>query len=286
MPVMRHATRANLARSMLFMGSLAVPAASVSAAEPARWPANVAASYRLYFNGFDVGKYQFQSTFNGKVYTATSNASISALFGAFTWKGQIASSGQLDPAKPKPMRYQLTFKSKSKEGSVTLGFDKDAIKSVALVPNKKPNPEAVPVKEADLKGVFDPMSAILAMTHAGGGKPCERTIPIFDGKSRFNLIMSYKGEQKIADKNAPGGSGRLVVCNVKYQPIAGHKPKDFQNTWVDYDGMEIALRPVPQAHTFVPYKVTIPTTLGSAVMSAEQVTITSADKTQIALTQK
>ena len=60
MPFMRHATRANLARSMLFMGSLAVPAASVSAAEPARWPANVAAIYRLCFNVSGVCKYQFQ----------------------------------------------------------------------------------------------------------------------------------------------------------------------------------------------------------------------------------
>lgn len=100
MPVMRHATRANLARSMLFMGSLAVPAASVSAAEPARWPANVAASYRLYFNGFDVGKYQFQSTFNGKVYTATSNASISALFGAFTWKDKSRVPASSIPPSP------------------------------------------------------------------------------------------------------------------------------------------------------------------------------------------
>lgn len=284
MPVTPQATGTNLARCLVLIGAFATSGTSAAgAADAAKWPADVAASYKLFFNGFEVGKYQFQSTFNGKVYTATSNASVSALFGAFTWKGQIASSGALDPAKPKPVRYQLNFKTKSKEGSVTLGFDKDAIKSIALVPNKKPNPEAVPVKDSDLKGVFDPMSAILAMTHSGGGKPCDRTIPIFDGKARFNLVMSYKGEEKISDKPS---AGKLVVCNVKYQPIAGHKPKDFQNPWVDYDSMEIALRPVPQAHTFVPYKVTIPTTLGSAVMSAEQVNITSADKTQIALTQK
>lgn len=252
-------------------------------AADAVWPANVAARYSLSFNGFEVGKYQFQSTFNGKSYSATSSANVSALFGAFTWKGQIASNGVLEPAKPRPAAYKLTFKSKSKEGSVALAFDKDAIKSIALVPDKKPHPDAVPVKEADLKGVFDPMSAILAMTHSVNTKPCDRTVPIFDGKVRFNLIMSYKGEQPFTDRS--GQSSKLVVCNVKYQPIAGYKPKDFKKAWVDYDRMEIALRPVPKAQTVVPYRVTISTTLGSAVMMAEQVNITSSDNTQIALTQ-
>lgn len=54
---------------------------------------------------------------------------------------------------------------------------------------------------------------------------------------------------------------------------------------VDYDAMEIALRPVPSANLYVPYRVTIPTSLGAAVMSAESIWITSANNTEIALTQ-
>lgn len=271
----------------MIMAGTASPsaAAAAEAAQGPFWPTNVAARYRLYFNGFEVGSYEFQSQFNGKSYSASSNASVSALFGAFTWKGSITSNGGLDQVKPRPTAYQLTFKTKSKIGSVTLGFDKDAIKSIALVPNKTPSPEVIPVKTSDLKNVFDPMSAILAMTHAGANGPCNRTIPIFDGKARFNLIMTYKGEQKLSDKAASGQPNKLVVCNVKYQPIAGHKPKDFDNPWVDYDRMEIAMRPVPSAQTFVPYRVTIPTTLGSAVMSADQVIIRGANNAQIALTQ-
>ncbi len=286
MPSFTFASAGLRATSALAAAFAALGFSTACVAADASWPAAVAARYRLAFNGFDVGNYEFQSTFNGKVYTATSNASVSALFGAFTWKGQIASNGVLDPAKPRPAAYELRFKSKSKEGSIRLGFDKDAVKSIAVVPQKKPNAEAVPVKEADLKNVFDPMSAILAMTHSQSDKPCDRTIPIFDGKARFNLIMSYKGEQKLAAKGSENGAAqKLVVCNVKYQPIAGHKPKDFQSPWVDYDHMEIAMRPVPSARTFVPYRVSISTTLGSAVMSAERVNITSSDNTQIALTQ-
>lgn len=267
---------------------IAIVAASVPLAANAAdtsWPASVAAKYKLYFGGFEVGSYRFQSTSNGQSYATTGSADVSALFGAFKWKGGIESSGTLGPKAPAPAAYKLSFKTKSKAGSVTLGFDKAGVKTVELEPSKPPHPDAVPVKPEHLKSVFDPMSSILAMTHANGGNPCDRTIPIFDGKVRFNLVMSAKGEQNIKEEKPSGQPKALKVCKVKYVPVAGHKPKDFAKPWIDYDGMEITLRPIPSANVYVPYTVTIPTTIGSAVMSAESVNITSSDQTHIALTQ-
>ncbi len=251
----------------------------------ADWPSDVAARYKLYFNGFDVGSYQFQSQFDGKAYAASSNAEVSALFGAFKWRGSIVSRGALAANGPQPQTYQMTFKSKKKLGSVTLGFDTAGVKSVALVPVKPPHPEAVPLKPEHMKSVFDPMTTILAMTHATSANPCDKKIPVFDGKARFDIVMSYKGTEKISDKKPSGQPGQLVVCKVKYVPVAGHKPKDFVNSWVDYNGIEVALRSVPSAHVYVPYRITIPTSIGAAVMSAETITITASNKVQIALTQ-
>lgn len=249
----------------------------------ATWPKSVATVYRLYFNGFDVGSFSFQSESSGKTYTANSKASVSALFGAFKWNGTLSASGSLAPAGPQPVAYLLNFKTKSKQGLVRLGFDKGAVKTVTVEPKKDwVNPEIVPVKPDHMKSVFDPMSAILAMTHAGGGDPCAKTVPIFDGKARFNLVMSYKGKQKLQEKVPAGQSSELVVCKVKYQPIAGHKPKDFVNPWIDYNGIEISLRPVPAANVYVPYNITIPTSIGSAVMAAERVDISPEGKPAIA----
>jgi len=262
-----------------------VLAAPAAVAADASWPASVAARYKLFFGGFEVGKYSFNSKSDGKTYATTGNAEVSALFGAFKWKGGIESRGTLGAAAPSPTGYKLTFKSKSKTGSVTLGFDKAGVKTVALEPPKPPHPDAVPVKPEDLKSVFDPMSSILAMTHGNAGNPCDRTIPIFDGKIRFNLVMSSKGEQSIKETKPSGQPKELKVCKVKYVPIAGHKPKDFAKPWVDYDAMEITFRPIPSANVYVPYSVTIPTTIGSAVMAAESVDITSSDQTHIALSQ-
>lgn len=278
-----------VARNLGLVGATAAAILSVLSA-PAlaidtSWPASVAARYKLYFGGFEVGKYNFQSTSNGKTYVTTGNAEVSALFGAFKWKGGIESTGTLGTTAPAPASYKLSFKSKSKIGSVTLGFDKAGVKSVDIVPAKPPHPDAVPLKPEHLKAVFDPMSSILAMTHGNGSNPCNRTIPIFDGKIRFNLIMTAKADQRVKEETPSGQPKELKVCKVKYVPVAGHKPKDFDKPWIDYDAMEIAFRPIPSANVYVPYTVTIPTTIGSAVMSAESVNITSSDQTHIALSQ-
>lgn len=257
---------------------------AAGAAETA-WPKSVSTTYRLYFNGFEVGGFAFRSEASGKTYKAESKADVSALFGAFKWNGNISASGKLDPKGPQPSSYTMNFRTKSKQGRVRLGFDKAGVKSVLVEPKKDwVSPEIVPIKDEHKKSVFDPMSAILAMTHAGGGDPCAKTVPIFDGKARFNLLMSYKGKQKLEEKKPSGQPLELVVCKVTYQPIAGHKPKDFVKPWVDYGGIEIALRPVPSANVYVPYNITVPTSLGAAVMSAERVDIVPEGKPVIALT--
>jgi Protein of unknown function (DUF3108) len=260
-------------------------AGNPASAADATWPASVAAKYRLSFGGFDVGSYRFQSKSDGKTYSATGNAQVSALFGAYTWKGDLESKGTLDAAAPHPATYNINYKTKKKSVSITLGFDAKGVKSVVMDPPKEAHPDAVPVKPDDLKNVFDPMSSILAMTHATGGDPCNRTIAIYDGKARFNLVLSAKGEQRIKEEKPSGQPTQLKVCKVKYVPVSGHRPKDFAKPWVDYSGIEIALRPVPAANAFVPYRISIPTTIGAAVMSAESVNITSSNNTQIALTQ-
>jgi Protein of unknown function (DUF3108) len=255
-------------------------------AEDAKWPSSVSSRYKLSFNGFEVGAYSFESTSNGKTYAATSSANVSALFGAFKWKGTITASGAVTPENPRPVSYQMNYRTKSKAGLVRLGFDNaSGVKSLAIEPKKDPNPEAVPVKPEHMKSVFDPMSAIMAMTHAGAGNPCSKKLAVFDGKVRFNLTLTPKGQERLTEAKPSGQPKELHICKVKYDPVAGHKPKDFTNPWVDYGAIEIALRPVPSAGVYVPYRITVPTTLGAAVMVADRIDITAPNNTVIALTQ-
>lgn len=278
--IKRSSVASGLARAVVALLPLAVSAHAADG-----WPSTVNARYKLMFAGFEVGSYNFQSTTDGRSYATDGSAKVSALFGAFKWTGGISSTGKLAASAPKPDAYKLNYKAKKKRGAVELGFSNGTVVSISLVPNKPPKPDTVPVRKDQLAGVFDPMSSILALTHAGNSDPCHRTIPVFDGKARFDLVLSPKGDEPLREAKPSGQPARLKVCRVRYVPISGHKPKDFVKPWVDYDGIEIALRPVPAANVYVPYRVSIPTTLGAAVMLADSVNITGPNNARIALRQ-
>ena len=83
-----------------------------------------------------------------------------------------------------------------------------------------------PVAEVHKRGIIDPVSA-LVMPVPARGEPtdpanCNRTLPIFDGAARFNMVLSYAAT-RIVEK--PGYKGPVLVCNVRYVPIdeARHK---------------------------------------------------------------
>lgn len=255
------------------------------AADATSWPDKVKARYKLSFNGFEVGAYEFTSDYNGDTYTAIGRTKISALFGAFKWVGTFSGSGSLGTTGPHPAKYELKYKAKSKVRSVTLGFNDNGVKTIDLVPNKPPKPDTIKVKPNNLLHVLDPVSATLAISNATSADACNRKIPIFDGKARFDLHLSLKGRETIKEKHSSGQPRELLVCRVKYVPIAGHEPKDFVNPWIHYDHIEIALRAIPSVGIYVPYRITVPSTIGPAVMTAEEINIMAAGKVQIALRQ-
>ena len=108
-------------------------------------------------------------------------------------------------------------------------------------------------------------------------------IPIFDGKERFDLLFSRKGEMRVTEQAPSGQPGVAHVCRVRYLLIAGHKIDGDTKFMAANDAIEVALRPVPSANVFVPYQISIPTMAGSATIVSKRVEIVSPGKPQIAL---
>jgi hypothetical protein len=271
-------------RALIAIAAAALPLEGAGAID-ANWPNKVTALYQLSFNGFDVGTYTFDAHFDGKSYVSVGKAEVSALFGAFKWVGNFSGNGALERSGVRPSAFEMSYKSKKKVTSVKIGFAGVGVSSITLVPNRPPPPETVKLKPENLKNVFDPMAAMIAVSDATASDACKRTIPVFDGKQRYDLRLSFKGREPVTENHPSGQPRELLLCRVKYVPIAGHKPKDFVKTWIDYNNIEIALRAVPKVGIYVPYRVTIPSSIGSAVMTADTINITAANNQQIALKQ-
>ena len=262
---------------------IGVSAANAGPGEP-QWPSRVTAIYKVAFNGFDIGSFRFQTAIGPQGYTADGNAELSALLGAFTWRGITRVAGSLD-GQPHPAGYSFDFRSSSRAGSVKLGFRQDNVTNVSMVPPAEDDSEQVPVREQHLKGVLDPLSAVLALARVpAGGDPCARKLSIFDGKQRFDLVLSHRRHERIAEARPSGQPDTVHVCRVRFVPIAGHKRNDDTRNLAEQTGIEVALRPVPSADIYVPHQITVPTGIGAAVLTAQRIEIQSPAYGAIALT--
>lgn len=279
--------RGTVVRAARCLAALGLPAFLIpqqaAAADP--WPHEVQAVYKVRFNGFDVGTFEFNSTVTAQAYTLTGNAQLSALLGALSWKGETRTAGTLAANAPKPAGYTFDFNGVGKSGSIKMSFAGDNVANVSHAPPLPPQPDTVPVRDTHLKGVLDPLSAVLALarTASSGSDPCQRKLSIFDGRQRFDLVLSFAREERIVEAKPSGQPDMALVCRVQYVPVAGHKVNDETHHMATTSGIEIALRPVPSANLFVPHQITVPTIAGSATLTSHWVQITTQRNGQIAL---
>jgi hypothetical protein len=255
-------------------------APAARASEP--WPAEIQANYRIQFNGFEVGQFTFNSSVHERIYAVSANADISALLGLVRWNGVTRVSGALASNAPRPSGYSFDYRGSSKTGSLRMVFGDSAVKAVDFNPPLPEQPGTVPVQPVHMRGVLDPLSAILALSRPKDGKPCNQRVAVFDGKARFDLTLQAKGEAPIGESKAGGPPEMLSVCRVRVQPIAGHVDDEKAQELKRNLGIEVAFRAVPGAGLFVPHRITIPTFAGSAEIVAQSLTIRT-NREQIAL---
>ena len=235
------------------------------------------AVYDINFNGFNVGSFEFHSQAERQSYTLLGNAKLSVLLGAFSWDAETRSFGLLVNQSPKPASFTFDYKSSLRNGSTKLGFANGAVTDISHLPPEMPRPDTVPLREQHLKGVVDPLSAIMMLARGSSANPCDRRIPIFDGKERFDLVFSYKGERKVVEQAAQRSAQRRP-CLPRALP-ADRRPQGRQRDEL-HGGQQrhrdCMLRPVPSANVLIPYQVSIPTMAGSATIVSKRVEIISA----------
>lgn len=122
---------------------------------------------------------------------------------------------------------------------------------------------------------MDPLSALM-MPVAGAGDTlspasCDRTLPIFDGRQRFDVKLRYDREEKATAEPDVKGSytGKLIVCKASYKAISGHKPGKEQVVFMEQNKeMEVWLAPVAGTRALLPWKISVRTPIGTAVITA------------------
>lgn len=180
----------------------------------------------MTMSGIPIGKMAMELNMaNGKYSIGGSAKTYGATRLFSKAKGQSRSSGLYQPGKITPLVHTLQYTSKKKRGSVDIKFDASGVISSKSVPEVRYKPGTIEVLPVHLKAVFDPVTTSIVAVRpdqiGNGPAICNRTLPVYDGKNRFDLKMHFKGTRKIVTK---GFKGISYVCAARYVPVAGHRP--------------------------------------------------------------
>ena len=152
-----------------------------------------------------------------------------------------------------------------------MSFNMGVVTELTAEPPPHPDPDSIPVTDADRRGVIDPISAGLIPVIGGedlvSAAACARTLPVFDGRQRFDVALAFKRMDKVNPEK--GYQGPAVVCAVRYQPRAGYRPNRVAVKFlVATHDVEMWLVPIAGARLLVPARISIPTLVGTAVVAA------------------
>jgi len=234
-------------------------------------------AYDLYAGGIPLGRVGMSAHFQGTDYKAVSTLETRGIVNAF-WQSKIeaASNGRLSSGRVQPALYDSYSQNrKAERRQVTLTFGPEGPKSLFSDP---PYPETrYPVPETQQKQTLDPLSAVIFLTsaiNADDAKPCQAVAPIFDGRRRYDVALSFVKKTNVKMDNGLY-SGPALVCQVHYNQIAGYQQTLVEQgkklpaiyAWV----AEIPSKADPTRRYMVPLRVWAETEYGLVVALASQV---------------
>ncbi len=184
-------------------------------------------------------------------------------------RGAATANGVFLKGLVAPAAYANTSVNSKETRTVRMAMQGGMVKGVDISPPVPPIPDRVPLTEAHTRNIVDPLSALVMPVPGAeaviGPAACNRTLPVYDGFTRFDVALTYAGTRQV---KAKGYAGPVVVCSVRYTPIAGHRDRKPVRFMADNRDIEVWLAPVGEARVVVPFRISLATMIGTLVIEA------------------
>jgi len=236
--------------------------------------AKLEASYTISIARFTIGSVSASAEFGDAQYTVTMSGRASGMLRILaSGDGSLTAKGGLVDGRPVPMEFIARTTTDDDTLDVRLTMDGGNVTALSAS-TPAPDPNRVALTDEHRRAIIDPLSALLfpaALSEDGGltEAACQRTLPIFDGRRRFDLKFTFKRMDKA--KAERGYAGPVVVCAVSFQPVAGHRTSSAMIKYLSEGReIEIAFAPVAGTRLLAPFRVSIANMLGNLVVQANR----------------
>lgn len=130
--------------------------------------------------------------------------------------GSIAADGALRPAL-----YRSVGAWRGEPRNTTLEYDADGTPRLTVA-EPPPEEDREPVPDGMRPGTVDPMTAMVAAVQAvAAGRGCDATVPVYDGRQRYDLTFVPKGTETLAATDLSAFAGEAQLCGFEYKQLSG-----------------------------------------------------------------
>ena len=232
------------------------------------------AHYTVTLAGLPIGHGTWTIDIGDNHFSTSASGATAGLLRIFaSGRGQSSARGAISAGQLVSSTYSSSIYTDKKYDEVRMVITAGTVKEFSAEPPNTPNASRVPLTEAHRRGVSDPMTASLVRIPGSGDtvvpQGCQRTLSVFDGRMRYDLQLAFKRFDTVTSQ--AGYQGRVVVCAVRFAPIAGHVPDRYAIKYlIEQHDMEMWLAPIAGTRIIAPYRISIPSPVGVGVLEASQ----------------
>ena len=241
------------------------------------------ATYAITLGGTVIGHATASSTISGESYVAAVKGSTSGMSRMVSdATAEMSGAGKIAGKRIMPSSFELETVENGFGTHVRMAMRSDHVTDLVAVPSLSEAPDRIPVTQSHKTGVVDPLSAFLVPMDRPGGPlgrlACSRRIKVFDGWTRFDVELSFKGMRAV-DGGDDMYAGQVVVCGARFIPVAGHRlGGDTLDDFIDNDRVEVWLVPIDNTALLVPFRIVLGTRWGDLVVYATRFKTTATEQ--------
>ena len=252
-------------KRLMFAGAMLMTSTTFSNAAYAD-QIRIASEYNISFAGIPVARSKFSTLINGQSLTVTGSLATAGLAAVFdSTKATSKSSGLMTKNGIETLSFELDYKSGKRARNTKISFRGGNVVDTVLTPERTPHPNDVPLQPGQLDGVVDPFFGSIVWA-ASPSEVCNRTIKVFDGVLRINLVMRPSGNEPYVVGNSNGNG---IRCAVRYEPVAGHRAKSSAVTYMTQgERATIVFAALAGTNLYGPVKASIKTKNGTVTIRA------------------
>lgn len=220
--------------------------------------------YDISLGILPIAKASFASEFNSSDYKITGTFKSAGIVNIISRiSAETSVSGRMQADKLQADRYNLVYSAGKRTRIYDVEYRNGNVTETTVKPEPTRNPETwIPVTDKDLRAVLDPLSGLI---FPGDAKVCPSRLPIYDGESRMDLVLTPKGTRPFS---TDGFKGEAIVCSIRYLPRSGFRRGRSDIEYLRKTPIEIWFAKAQSVNVYAPVYAVIPTRMGQVYVTA------------------